>query len=115
MPKRSYVTRSLFVKLAAATGNPLTTLNVSVTETGCAAGACRSGFLTLNPASALGSLVQPDATSGVPVTDITVSDAYKSTMTSTGLTDPSWVSGGKTDPSWVNPSWVNPAGSTRAG
>jgi hypothetical protein len=107
VPKRSYVTRSLFVKLPAATSNPLTTMNVSVTETGCAVGACRSGFVTLNPASALGSLVQPDTS--LPAMDITVSDAFKSAMASAGLTDPNWINGGKTDPTWINPTWINTA------
>jgi hypothetical protein len=107
VPKRSYVARSLFVKLPAANTKALTTLNVSVTETGCPAAACRSGFVTLNPATALGTLVQPDTT--VPLTDITLSDAFKSTMASVGLTDPTWINGGKTDPTWINPTWVNNA------
>jgi hypothetical protein len=110
VPARSYVSRSLFVALKNAATYPLTTLNVTVTETGCTA--CRSGYVTLNPATALGSLLQPD--NAGTNTSITTMDVNASKLAAAGLNNPSRNSGGPGAPSWTNnyapnPSWTNPS------
>jgi hypothetical protein len=109
VPARSYVSRSLFVALKNAATYPLTTVNVTVTETGCTA--CRSGYVTLNPATALGSLLQPD--NAGTNTSITTMDVNASKMAAAGLTNPSLTNGGPGAPSWTNyapnPSWTNPS------
>ena len=119
VPARSYVTRSLFVQLTGSNVNPGTTLNVAVTEVGCGQ-ACRSGFVTLNPPTALGSLVQPDT--GIPVPEIGAGDVYAGKIAATGPSDPNWTNPGSpnfapnpnwtnpgwADPNWTNPNWTNP-------